>query len=222
MLNCKKSTIAIFDSGIGGLSVLKQLITKHKTGNYIYFVDNLHMPYGNKNQKWLKKRVNEIICKLKQVYKADEIIIACNTASTCIDDKQKNIHKMKFDLNKTYYATYLTKTNLPEHNIIADKTLAKKIENNILNTDKLRKIISHHVKQHKLYMFKELVLGCTHYELVKNMFEEICPKTTILNNSNYLIEHLTPTTHNELNIVVIMSKKSKELEDKIKKVLELN
>ena len=43
----KPKVIAIIDSGIGGVSVLKQLTNKHGGGNFIYFADNLYMPYGN-------------------------------------------------------------------------------------------------------------------------------------------------------------------------------
>ena len=49
------NSIAIIDSGIGGISVLKALINKFGTGNYIYYADNLYMPYGNKSKTVIKK-----------------------------------------------------------------------------------------------------------------------------------------------------------------------
>ena len=84
MLKGKNPTIAIVDSGIGGVSVLKQLIAKYNGGNFIYFADNLYMPYGNKNKIWLKNRIEEIIGILQDRYNVDYIIIACNTASSVL------------------------------------------------------------------------------------------------------------------------------------------
>ena len=53
--------IGIFDSGVGGLSVLSELDKVMGAEHYIYFADNLHMPYGNKEKCWLKKRIKAII-----------------------------------------------------------------------------------------------------------------------------------------------------------------
>jgi len=65
MLNKLKPTIGIIDSGIGGISVLNQLISRFNAGNYIYFADNLNMPYGNMTKIQLKERLLEIIEVLK-------------------------------------------------------------------------------------------------------------------------------------------------------------
>ena len=84
MLNKLKTTIAVVDSGIGGTSVLSELIEKYPHYNYIYFADNLNMPYGKKSKRFLLKRAKEIIDVLKNSYKVDAIIIACNTLSSVI------------------------------------------------------------------------------------------------------------------------------------------
>ena len=65
MLNQQNPTIAIIDSGIGGISILRQLIKRYKAGNYLYFADNLFMPYGNKTKVWLNKRIDSIIKELQ-------------------------------------------------------------------------------------------------------------------------------------------------------------
>ena len=69
MLNKLKTTIAVVDSGIGGTSVLSELIEKYPHYNYIYFADNLNMPYGKKSKRFLLKRAKEIIDVLKNSYK---------------------------------------------------------------------------------------------------------------------------------------------------------
>ena len=108
MKNDVCDTIAILDSGIGGISILKQLIKKYKAGNYIYFADNQFMPYGNKDKVFVKDRVNEIIEFLKTRYKANKIIIACNTASTCL---YGNLDKTIEILNNVCYYLYVWLNN---------------------------------------------------------------------------------------------------------------
>ena len=96
----QKETIAIIDSGIGGMSVLKQLAHKFG-GNYIYYADNEFMPYGNKSKSEISKRVENVINFLFKHYQVSKVIIACNTASTCYNNNQKNVFPMKFYKNKT-------------------------------------------------------------------------------------------------------------------------
>ena len=155
MLNKLNPTIAVIDSGIGGVSILRQLIEKYKCGNFIYFADNLNMPYGNKSKLWVKNRMDQIISILQEKYKVDYIIIACNTASASIDvNNYKNVEVMQFNQNLTYFATELTKKNLNNIKVIADKNLAKEIEKNIFNARVLELTIKRHIqttKQESVY-----------------------------------------------------------------------
>jgi uncharacterized cofD-like protein len=80
----KNSTIAVFDSGIGGISILKQLIQKFGCGNYIYYADNLYMPYGSKSKNFIKHRVDTIIDKLNNEYNADLIIMGPGSLYTSV------------------------------------------------------------------------------------------------------------------------------------------
>lgn len=220
MSNCENSITAVIDSGIGGVAILKELIKRYHSGNYIYYADNLFMPYGNKNGLWLRKRLNYIIELLKNHYHATKIIIACNTASTCLNDlHDDNVIKMNFDISKKYFATKLTKKNLKGFHVIADSSLAKQIEVNIFNDKKLDKIVKNHIKIHKLYEHQEIVLACTHYELVSDKFEKYCPTTKIIKNSSMVIESIKIESNNELNIYVLLSKKNNKFEDTIKQLI---
>ena len=221
MINKLNPTIAVIDSGIGGVSILRQLINKYERGNYIYFADNLYMPYGNKSKNWVKTRIDYIINLLQNKYKLDYIIIACNTASASIDINQyKNVKTMNFNTKKTYFATQLTKENLKNAKVIADKTLAKQIGHYIFNINKLESRIKHHIKLHKLNELKSYVLGCTRYELVDNIFKKYCPNSEITNNSSYVINDLTFNYDtNELNMAVIVTKNSENYKNKILKLI---
>lgn len=210
MLQKLKPTIAIIDSGIGGLSVLNQLIDRYHSGNYIYFADNLYMPYGNKTKQFIAQRVKNIIQFLKDKYNPDVIILACNTASSILkDEKIDNVVCMKFSKAYRYLATPLTKRILKGVDILADSTLARNIENNIFNREKLEKIIKKHIKKNKLDSLESLVLGCTHYELVAEIFEKYCPNTQIINNSKYILDNIIYSPQqDECNVEYILSKQS--------------
>lgn len=222
MLNKLKPTIGIIDSGIGGISVLNQLISKYHAGNYIYFADNLYMPYGNMDKVSLKKRIGEIINFLK-TYKVDLIIIACNTASCVFDDvNTPNIVKMQFNKTDTYFATVLTKNSLKDCNVISDKTLAKEIEDNIFNKDKLNKIIRQNVKNHKLNKLKKLTLACTHYELVKDIFKKYCRNTEICSNSRVVVNKIDlKLEEKNLTIKFIMSKQDFSFYEKLLSLVKM-
>ena len=114
MLNKLSPTIAIVDSGIGGISVLNKLIKRYQSGNYIYFADNLYMPYGTKSKAEIKERILNIIDNLKQNYQVDMIIIACNTASSVLKNIDINgVIKFEFnDKKATYLTTPLTQKSL--------------------------------------------------------------------------------------------------------------
>ncbi|MBQ8615171.1 MAG: hypothetical protein IJ415_01220 [Clostridia bacterium] len=221
MSDCKNPTIAVIDSGIGGVSVLQQVIAKYKAGNFIYCADNLYMPYGNKTKIWLKKRITYLINLLKNHYNVDYIIIACNTASTTISDKEiSNVMCMRFNSDYKYFATNLTKKNMSKLNVIADNTLAKQIELHIFNKKKINEIIKRHIKSHKLNEENQFVLGCTHYELVQEIFKKHCPNSEVINNSSFVIKDLCfDITQDDLNVFITLTKKDLDLENKILKLI---
>ena len=215
MLKKLKPTIAILDSGLGGVSVLNALISKFHSGNYIYFADNLYMPYGKRTKQFVAKRMDKIIKQLSEKYLADKIIIACNTASTSIEKRYDDVLTLKFNENETYLATPLTKKNLPEYNIVADSTLARFIEKYIDNEKKLTQVIKSHIKKLNLTSKNRLVLACTHFELVADIFKKLLPNTEIINNSSFLIDNFEFNTNTSQTCVEFLcSKQSKQLQDR--------
>ena len=225
MLRKLKPTIAVIDSGMGGVSVLKQLLELNSFENYIYFADNLHMPYGKLSPKFLRARVEKIINMLNEKYCVDLIVVACNTASSVLDaTKFKNVITMEFDKSKTYLATPLTRKMNEEVNVIADCRLAKMIEDNILNKKKLKTIIKNHITFLGLENYKEIVLGCTHYELVADIFREILPETRIIKNSENVVKRIDLTKFSayevgEPTILVLQSKPSKRYRETLNKLI---
>ena len=76
----KKQPIGVFDSGIGGLTVLEKLIQTFPNENFLYVADQGHCPYGTKSQQEVGDRVEKVARYLVE-HGAKAIVIACNTAS---------------------------------------------------------------------------------------------------------------------------------------------
>ncbi|MGP1928672.1 MAG: glutamate racemase [Arsenophonus sp. NC-WZS1-MAG3] len=75
-------TILIFDSGVGGLSVYREVRQLLPNLCYIYAFDNDAFPYGKKNAEFIIERITRLIEKIQQKHALSIAIIACNTAST--------------------------------------------------------------------------------------------------------------------------------------------
>ena len=72
--------IGIFDSGVGGLSVFREIRKLLPEERYIYYSDNAHCPYGEKSKEYITDRAREITRSLIN-QGADIIVVACNTAT---------------------------------------------------------------------------------------------------------------------------------------------
>ncbi len=87
-INIKNASIGIFDSGLGGLTVLKAISQKLPNENIIYFGDTAHLPYGDKSPQTIEKYSYAIVNFLKNKG-VKLIVIACNTASVFAYEKLK-------------------------------------------------------------------------------------------------------------------------------------
>ena len=85
--------IGMFDSGVGGLTVLKAFLKKHPNNEYVYYGDTKNVPYGNKTKEELLKLSTGII-KYLESKNVDIIIIACGTVSSNIYEELKQVTKI--------------------------------------------------------------------------------------------------------------------------------
>ena len=76
----KDAPIGVFDSGVGGLTVVREIIRQLPSENVVYFGDTARVPYGSKSQKTIIEYTRQIIHFLKTKH-VKAIVIACNTAS---------------------------------------------------------------------------------------------------------------------------------------------
>jgi glutamate racemase len=76
-----KEVYIVYDSGVGGLTVLKEILEKNINANFVYIGDTKNAPYGNKTENQIKEFVRKNIEIIKLKYKINGIIMACNTAA---------------------------------------------------------------------------------------------------------------------------------------------
>lgn len=80
----KQAPILLFDSGIGGLTVLREARILVPERQFIYVADDAAFPYGSWNEADLESHIVELMGKLIKAYQPELVIIACNTASTLV------------------------------------------------------------------------------------------------------------------------------------------
>lgn len=74
--------VLFFDSGVGGLSVYRDVIAEYKDIEPCFLFDNAYFPYGDKASDFIRNRVTALISRITEIYHFDMVVIACNTAST--------------------------------------------------------------------------------------------------------------------------------------------
>lgn len=78
------ASIVVYDSGVGGLTIYREIV-KHSPDHQIVFVsDNEAFPYGTKSETDLIERVQKVVSRVADQYTPDVLVIACNTASTVV------------------------------------------------------------------------------------------------------------------------------------------
>ena len=88
-----KTTVGVFDSGFGGLTVLKALLELNSDSDYLYFGDTARLPYGSKSAETVSKYAVEAAHFLEQ-QGAETLVIACNTATALSLDRIKEASRI--------------------------------------------------------------------------------------------------------------------------------
>ena len=185
--------IGIFDSGIGGVTVLKKLIELLPNEKYLYYSDSINSPYGDKSEEDLKIIVSNVVtylinrgCKI--------IVIACNTASTLSDYLREKFNVLFVAIEPAYKMA---------HDFAYDKKILVMATNRTIESEKFQKLYNKYDnlntillpcsgladliekdldKDIDLYLRENLtkyigvecvVLGCTHYPLIKSNIQKV-------------------------------------------------
>ena len=89
-------TILVFDSGLGGLTVLREIVGVRPDAHYIYVADDAFFPYGHHGEDEIIARVVPLIGELIAAHTPDLVVIACNTASTLVMSHLRAQYKVPF------------------------------------------------------------------------------------------------------------------------------
>lgn len=184
--------IGVFDSGVGGLTVLKELVGLMPHEDFIYFGDTLRAPYGSKSKKTILRYAKEVSSFLTE--KGVKVIVtACNTESAyALEDMRKNLSCHVLGVIEPGAMTAIRTTKYGKIGVIAtEATIRSKayynqlklydesvdiftkacpklvplIEANNLGSN-LQEVLKDYLSYFDDKNIDTLVLGCTHYPLI--------------------------------------------------------
>ena len=89
-------TIFVFDSGLGGLTVLREIVAARPDAHYVYVADDEFFPYGHHSEEAIIARVVPLIGGLIGIHAPDLVTIACNTASTLVMSHLRERYQVPF------------------------------------------------------------------------------------------------------------------------------
>ena len=198
-----QNPIGIFDSGIGGISILEKLKQVLPNENFIYLADNLNCPYGRKSKKEILSLSNKNCEKLIEL-NCKIIIIACNTSTTNSIQKLREIISIPIIGIEPGLKPAIHFTKTKNIGVLAtEKTLGSKLFFDTLHKNKIDDIHIHeqigyelvniieeglHSKKNLNKLLRSyltpminknidcLLLGCTHYNHIRDIIEEILPE----------------------------------------------
>ena len=208
------SPIGIFDSGLGGISVLHTLYELLPNENYIFFGDSKYNPYGTKTKEEITERCIQICNDLISL-DVKAIVIACNTAtSACVNllremydipiigmepalkvACQKGSHQKivvwatDFTLKEKKFVDLMSlfEQDHQIHKIPCPKLVRLVEENQIHNQNLINETLKSYLPDKKI---DSLVLGCTHFVFFRNDLETMFPDISIIDGNLGTARHL--------------------------------
>jgi len=241
--------IGVFDSGIGGVTVFREILNNLPNYRYIYYSDSINNPYGDKSEEELIKIVKRVVEYL--IDKGSKIIvIACNTASSICKDLLREsfsvpiiaiepAYKMVYDNNFSGSTLVMgTKGTINSHKFQElynkynnDNTvlyecvgLADIIENG--NKEELNTYLNENIKKFK--GVSNVVLGCTHYPLIKEELKNVLGNVNFFDGSRGVEKRLEEVIK-EINlkeeaneVTFIDSSNNKKKEERFFNILNIN
>ena len=208
----QNAPIGVFDSGVGGLTVVREIIRQIPNEKIVYFGDTARVPYGSKSKDTVTKYSKQIVRFLKtQNVKA--VVVACNTASAyALDEIEKEIDipiigvvkpgakvaaettrngkigviATEGTINSQIYSTYIKKIN-ENINVIgkACPLFVPLVEEGLLVDPVTDEIAMRYLSELIDRDIDTLILGCTHYPLIRSTIGKIMGENVALVNPAY-------------------------------------
>lgn len=195
----QNAAIGIFDSGVGGVSVLRHIHTLLPKETLLYVADSGHAPYGDKSVSYISQRVFAIADYL-QAQGVKALVVACNTATAAaVEDLRRHVDipvigmepavKPAATLTRSGVVGVLATTGtlasdrfsaLVEQHAQSVQVivqccvgLVEQIERGQLLSDETRALVESYVQPLLMQGADTLVLGCTHYPFLESVIREV-------------------------------------------------
>jgi len=202
--------VGVFDSGLGGLTVVQALSRVIKGADIFYIADTKNAPYGEKTQKQILQYSLDITAYFQKEHQIDALIIACNTATSAAVKTLRERYpeliiigtepgiKPALEQTKTGNvgvlatpATLVGEKYQDLVNVLSAKEdvslyeqacpgLVEQIENGEIGSEKTQKMLEAWLHPMRENNVDTIVLGCTHYPLVAQLIEEIMQRKMTL------------------------------------------
>ena len=208
----KNAPIGVFDSGVGGLTVAREIIRQLPNESIVYFGDTARVPYGSKSKDTIIRFSRQIVNFLK-TKNVKAIVFACNTASAfALDTIEREldipvigvvkpgaitaIHSTKNKrigiigtegtIKSEMYTSYIQSID-PEIEVVgkACPLFVPLVEEGMLDDDVTKEMATRYLKELQNQNIDSLILGCTHYPLLRKMVGKIMGPNVCLVNPAY-------------------------------------
>ncbi len=204
-----QAPIGVFDSGVGGLTVVKEIMHQIPGESIIYFGDTARVPYGSKSKATITGYTRQIVKFLKSQH-VKAIVIACNTASAfALDTVRKEIDipmigviepgaimaartttnghigviGTEGTIQSRIYNTTLSATN-PQVRVFgkACPLFVPLVEEGWIDDPVTYEVVDRYISELMPFDIDTLVMGCTHYPLLRNTIQKVVgDKVTLVN-----------------------------------------
>lgn len=214
MMNAKVSEapIGVFDSGVGGMTVVREIMRQMPNEKIIYFGDTARVPYGNKSKETVT-RFSKQIARFLQTHHVKTIVVACNTASAyAIEELEAELDvpvigvvkpgaKMAADITRNgkigviategtigsgLYTKYIK--SLREDAVIYGKAcplFVPLVEEGLWEDPVTVEIARRYLNELIDLDIDTLILGCTHYPLIRSTIGKVMGEGVTLVNPAY-------------------------------------
>lgn len=208
--------VGVFDSGVGGLTVVKSLLTHKLFKEIIYYGDTARVPYGTKDKNTIIRYSLEVLEFFKN-FDIDMLIVACNTASAyaldelrantdipivgviesgilsmekSLANKESNILILgtQATINSNKYQDALNEKGYKNITSIATGLFVPIVEEQLQNTSILEHTFDHYFKD--LKDVDCVILGCTHFPLIQNQISNYLDGVLTIHSGEAIVQYL--------------------------------